>query len=188
MDLKLLYDIMQQERSGKPIEKSYWDTLWNQYIAEKNGDYQVEKLQVTIPRMISEHNFRQRRVANNCKELGVRIKLGDICYVDFGEAYINEIGYQHFALIVSLFHNKAFVIPMSGNHNAYLQAYSKTNPNGKKHLMRFGKMKGMNKESVLFINDAKWINTARIIDVKAHLSIKCSLFQEIKARVIFTLG
>ena len=101
----------------------------------------------------------------------------------YGEAYINEIGYQHFGLIVTMFHNKAFVVPMSGNKGAYHQAYSKENPNGKKHLMRLGKIKGMNKESVLFINDAKWINTARIIDIKAHLDKNSELFKDIKERV-----
>ena len=119
----------------------------------------------------------------SCGELGVDIRVGDICYIDFGEAYIAEIGYQHFGLIITIFHNKAFVVPMSGNHTAYLQAYSKENPKGKRHLMRLGKIKGMNKESVLFINDAKWINTARIIDVKAHLRRDSELFREIKDRV-----
>ena len=46
----------------------------------------------------------------------------------------------------------------------------------------------MNKNSVLFMNDAKWINTARIIDVKAHLDRQGELFQEIKARVIHCLN
>lgn len=49
--------------------------------------------------------------------------------------------------------------------------------------MRLGKIKGMNKESVLFINDAKWINTARIIDIKAHLDKNSELFKDIKERV-----
>ena len=74
--------------------------------------------------------------------------------------------------IMTLFHNKAFVVPMSGNHSAYVQAYGKDNPKGKRHLMRLGKIRGMNKESVLFINDAKWINTARIIAVSyTHLDV-----------------
>ena len=49
--------------------------------------------------------------------------------------------------------------------------------------MRLGKIRGMNKYSVLFINDAKWINTARIIDVKSHLDKNTNLFREIKERV-----
>ena len=82
-----------------------------------------------------------------------------------------------------MYHGKAFVIPMSGNYNAYLQAYSRQNPNGKQHLMQLGKIAGMRKPSVLFINDAKWINTARIIDVKAHLDKDSELFKDIKERV-----
>lgn len=97
-------------------------------------------------------------------------------------SYTNEIGFQHFGLIINIFHNKAFVVPMSGNRSAYQQAYSKEHPKGKRHLMRLGKVKGMNKESVLFINDAKWINTARIIDVKAHLDRSSELFMDIKER------
>lgn len=53
-----------------------------------------------------------------------------------------------------------------------------------KHLMALGEVKGLSKSSVLFLNDAKWINTARIIDVKAHLNPKEALFQEIRRRII----
>ena len=49
--------------------------------------------------------------------------------------------------------------------------------------MRFEKLKGMNKNSVLFINDAKWINTARIIDVKSHLKVDSKKFSDIMNRV-----
>ena len=50
--------------------------------------------------------------------------------------------------------------------------------------MRLGKIEGMNKESVLFLNDAKWINTARIIDVKAHIERNEELFINIKKRMM----
>lgn len=184
MDVKKLQELVDQdEKRGTISEKIYWQELWEHYIEEKNSDYTALDVRDALPRFISEYNLRQRRNANNCAELGVDIRVGDICYIDFGEAYINEIGFQHFGLLVTLFHNKAFVVPMSGNHTAYVQAYSKENTKGKRHLMRLGKIKGMNKESVLFINDAKWINTARIIDVKAHLDRNSDLFKEIKERV-----
>lgn len=66
---------------------------------------------------------------------------------------------------------------------AYAQAYSKDNLNGKKHLMRLEKVGRMKKRSVLFINDSKWINTARVIDVKGHLKRDSQVFQEIMTRV-----
>lgn len=184
MELKKLYELMEKEqKEGVITDKTYWSTIWNDYVEEKSADYSLLPVKEAIPRLISDHNLRERRSANNCIELGVKIKVGDICYIDFGEAYVNEIGYQHFGLILTMFHNKAFVVPMSGNHTAFLQAYSKENPKGKRHLMRLGKIKGMNKESVLFINDAKFINTARIIDVKAHLDRNSELFLEVKQRV-----
>ncbi len=184
MEIKKLYELLEHEKEEQRItEATYWDYLWELYVEEKSADYQMLAVKEAIPRLISDDNLRKRRHINNCMELGLNIKIGDICYIDYGEAYINEIGYQHFGLIVSIFHSKAFVVPMSGNHAAFLQAYSKDNPKGKRHLMRLGKIKGMNKESVLFINDAKWINTARIIDIKAHLNKNSSLFHEIKERV-----
>ena len=184
MEVKRLYEMVDEDqKEGALGEKAYWKDLWKCYIEEKSMDYAALSVKEAIPRLVSEQNLRERRHAGSCGELGVDIRVGDICYIDFGEAYISEIGYQHFGLIITIFHNKAFVVPMSRNHAAYLQAYSKENPKGKRHLMRLGKIKGMNKESVLFINDAKWINTARIIDVKAHLRRDSELFCEIKDRV-----
>lgn len=184
MEVKRLYELLEHEKKEKRIAESvYWNTLWDLYVEEKSADYKTLAVKEAIPRLISDDNLRKRRHVSNCMELGLNIRVGDICYIDFGEAYIHEIGYQHFGLIVSMFHSKAFVVPMSGNHTAFLQAYSKDNPKGKRHLMRLGKIKGMNKESVLFINDAKWINTARIIDVKSHLDKNSELFLEIKERV-----
>ena len=81
-------------------------------------DYASLSVKEAIPRLVSEQNLRERRHAGSCGELGVDIRVGDICYIDFDEAYISEIGYQHFGLIITIFHNKAFVVPMSGNHTA----------------------------------------------------------------------
>lgn len=189
MDIKELQALVEREgKSGRITEKLYWQDVWNHVVEEKAEDYAVMEVQDALPKLISELNYYQRRDKVSSGELGVDIRRGDICYIDYGEAYVCEIGYQHFGLILSLFHNKAFVVPMSGNYEAYQKAYSKDNPKGKKHLMRFGKITGMYKESVLYINDAKFINTARIIDVKAHLDTDSSLFHEIRERVLQCLG
>ncbi|MCR0262484.1 hypothetical protein MKC73_01040 [[Clostridium] innocuum] len=132
---------------------------------------------------ISMLNHRDRHNDHSCTEKGVDIRVGDICYIDFGNAFIEEIGFQHFGLILSLYKNKAYVVPMSGNERAYAQAYSKDTPNGKRHLMRLEKVGRMKKRSVLFMNDSKWINTARVIDVKGHLKRESQVFQEIMTRV-----
>lgn len=134
--------------------------------------------------LISKVNYCQRKTSVSNLEQGVRIRKGDICFIDYGLSYVCEVAYQHFGLILSLVHGKAFVVPLGGNQKTLKRAKGKNNPQGKRHLMALGEVKGLSKSSVLFLNDAKWINTARIIDVKAHLNPKEALFQEIRRRII----
>lgn len=134
--------------------------------------------------LISKVNYCQRKTSVSNLEQGVRIRKGDICFIDYGLSYVCEVAYQHFGLILSLVHGKAFVVPLGGNQKTLKRAKGKNNPQGKRHLMALGEIKGLSKSSVLFLNDAKWINTARIIDVKAHLNPKEALFQEIRRRII----
>lgn len=132
--------------------------------------------------LLSTQNYLKRGALKYNEHLP--LSVGDICYIDFGQAYLNEAGYQHFGLIISMMNGKAFVVPMTSNPYTYDQAYDKqTNPSGKVHLMRIGQLKGLNKPSVLFINDAKFINTTRIIEVKGHLDITEHLFDRIRRRV-----
>lgn len=169
---------------GKVKDNCVWKKCWKEF-----SDIQLEQLndmeiQLAIDYLVSNINYLERYKMFGCEDLNVDIRVGDVCYIDFGCAYIQEIGYQHFGLILSIYKNKAFVVPMSSNQTEYEKAYDdKDNPNGSKHLMRFEKLKGMNKNSVLFINDAKWINTARIIDVKSHLKVDSKKFSDIMKRV-----
>lgn len=134
--------------------------------------------------MLSHSNFLDRANLISCEQLSVRVCPGDICFIDFGCAYRNEAGYQHFGIILSIVHSKAFVVPMTSNPSTFAQAYDETLlPNGKRHLMRIGKQNGMNKESVLFLNDCKFINTSRIIEVKGHLDTEGVLFSCIREKV-----
>lgn len=152
-----------------------------QYVNETYGFYKVMTGKDALARMISEENYRERYQAKGCEELGVWVKPGDICYIDFGLGYLNEAGFQHFGLVMKIINNKAVVIPMTSNEKTYHEAIK---ANGKSHLMAIGKIKGMNKNSVLFLNDFKSINTARIIDVKAHIPVDSKLFIQIKNRAI----
>lgn len=121
--------------------------------------------------IISEANWLTRRTLGSSQELGIHVRAGDICYVDFGaSAYLFECGFQHFGLIVKLVQYKALIIPMTSNPVQYAQAYDPTaNPHGRRHLCSIGQPEGMLKPSVLFLNDLRFINTARIIEVRSHL-------------------
>ena len=156
------------------------EEVLNEYINETYGIYQEMPCKDALVSMLSEQNYRQRHKASGCEELGVWVRVGDICYIDFGLSYLNEAGFQHFGLVLKIVNNKAFVIPMTSNEKTYKDSISNYRKN---HLMPIGKVRGMNKNSVLFLNDAKFINTARIIDVKAYIPPTCPLFKEINRRL-----
>jgi len=112
------------------------------------------------------------------------VNRGDVCFIDFGQAYRHEAGYQHFGLVLSKLNGKIFVIPMTSNPDAYRQAFDGIqNPQGKVHLMRFGQICGLNRPSVLFLNDCKFISPSRIIEIKGHLDETDEQFKRIQHRV-----
>ncbi len=180
---------MSKENILKVIDPIYDENLrtieWDSYLALKQRSYcDLDGKQIEA-HLISEANWMLRKKATSCEQFSINIKVGNICFIDYGTAYLNEAGYQHFGLILSIVNSKAFVVPLSSNPYTLSQAYDEvSNPNGKKHLMKLGKVKGLYKESVLFINDSKFINTARIIDVKAYLNPKGEMFKKIKKRVL----
>ena len=135
-----------------------------------------------LRQLLSTQNYILRSQYSTHPEL--RITAGDICFIDFGHAYQHEAGYQHFGIVLPVVNGKVFVIPMTSNDDAFTHAYDeKTNPSGKKHLFRFKQCCGLNRDSVLFLNDCKFINSSRIIEVKGHLEQESKLFTEIKLRV-----
>ena len=166
--------------SEDPSLKEQWGT----YLLMKEKEFSGLSERQMHCHLVSEANWLNRKDARNCTQLGVRIKVGDICYIDFGQAYLNEAGFQHFGVILSFCNGKAFVVPMTSNPMTYRLAYDPVEcPQGRAHLMRIGLIEGMRKESVLFLNDCKYINTARIIDVKATIDHDSDLFREIVDRV-----
>ena len=149
----------------------------------KEYDSMPEKLLESV--LTSEMNSMFRRSHTTCNDFGVEYRVGDVLYIDFGNAYINEAGFQHFGLVMSIKNGKPFVIPMTSNPATYSQAYDRRyNPYGKKHLMRIGLVPGLNRGSVLFLNDAKFINSARIIDRKGYILPDSNLFLNIKTRLL----
>ena len=161
------------------------DHLIKDHIRELRDEYYSMPVSVARSTLISEYNYKTRSKLKSCRHFGLNISPGDICFIDFGRAYISEIGYQHFGVVLKVFNGKALVIPMTSNHEAWLKAYDeKDNPEGLKHLYRLGYVEGLYKESVLFLNDGKYINTARIIDVKGNLPVNGAKFRNIQERFI----
>lgn len=133
---------------------------------------------------VSGINRLQRQHLRSCMQINIQVNVGDVCYIDFGQVYINEAGYQHFGLVLSIVNHKAFVLPMTSNSMTYQYANDASRiEHGKNHLIQLGWIEGLNKQSVAFINDCKFINTARIISVKGHINPESEMFREIVERV-----
>lgn len=179
MEEIILQNLVHNRSNTKLIDEAaqyYLSRLMKQYDAMQFGELKRN--------LISEFNYEKRKEMKSSELVGFKVRIGDICYLDFGKAYINEAGFQHFGVIISINNSKAFVVPMTSNASMYDQSYcSKTYTCGKKHLMRLGDIEGLNKKSVLFLNDAKYINTARIIEIKGYIDPKSELFYEIKQRL-----
>lgn len=157
------------------------DMLIEQVREEENEFIESMPQQEVYDYMVSKLNYLRRKNAGTCKEFNVLIRQGDICYIDYGQAYICESGYLHFGLILSIYNSKVFVVPLSGNMKKASQVFGKEKKN---HVYRIGKIPGMSKVSSVYLNDAKWLNSARIIDVKAHIAQDSELFKEIKRRTL----
>ena len=175
-EIEAFYDICASK--DQHLINKEWNRLWKWFIKEKENEYSKISHREGIQRLISEKNYNARRDVQSSKSLGIQINPGDICYIDFGQAYLYEAGYQHFGLVLSIVHYKALVIPMTSNAATYKRAFDKQGD----YLYPLGNVEGLYRESVLFLNDAKFINTARIIDVKAHLDIDSQRFIEIKEK------
>ncbi len=132
-----------------------------------------KKTSEAVSEVLSELNYQKRHRMAGASETGVWVKTGDICYIDFGNAYLNEVGNMHFGLILTIRHRKAFVLPLCSKGSVY-----------KPHLVALGKLEGLAKESYVLLNDAKFINTARIIDVKGHLPPHSLQFKKIQDKLM----
>ncbi len=163
--------IRKDEQSTQEIETNYL-MVYQLFLAELN------RIELTMECM-SGYNRMLRHHYWSSISLELSIRPGDICYFDFGHAYINEAGFQHFGLVISCFNHKAFVVPMTSKHHTLTQAMN-VSDEGKAHLYYIGKIDGLHKPSVLFVNDARFINTARVISVNAHLPTDSLEFKKIK--------
>lgn len=166
------------------MKENQENRIWDNYVRSRTELYKKLIPGNVSGSMISEANWVIRSRYSSGEQLGINVTKGDICYLDYGQTYLNEAGFQHFGLVVAVFEKKALIVPMTSNRQTYEKAYDPVErPQGRRHLMRLGQIRGMNKPSVLFLNDARFINTARIIDIKSHISPRSRTFHDVQQRL-----
>lgn len=151
--------------------KEYRNFLMNGFAKEVNKE------------ICSGYNRMKRGKFWCCEGIDLSIEIGDIVYMEFGQAFLNEAGFQHFGLIISLWNKKAFVVPMTSNMQSSKHAVN-VNKHGRSHLYYIGYVNGLSNHSTLFLNDAKMINTSRIISVNGNISPNSEMFKEIQEHLV----
>lgn len=95
------------------------------------------------------------------------VSIGQICVIDFGKTYKNELSYIHPALCVGKNDNKYLVIPMTSGKNWITECFHpKINPDAKKTSRQALQTEGFPKNCVLLLNDAKYISGGRILELR----------------------
>lgn len=154
------------------------------YMASRKKVYDVLMPVQCRHAIVSEANYIVRGHCACGDEIGIRVHAGDICYIDFGQDYLNECGFQHFGLVLRIIAHKALVVPMTSNPHTCALAYDAAdNPQGRTNLFFLGRPSRLRKPSVLFLNDVRFINTARVIDVTGHISTESALFHRVSDRL-----
>jgi hypothetical protein len=152
---------------------------WKSYVKKREEIYERLLPGYVDHNMKSEAMWLLRGRYASGEDIGIRVSPGDICWLDYGQTFNNEMGYQHFGLVLSLCNRKAVVVPVTSNEEMYRKAKEKRYP----HLMRIGMPAGLRKKSTLFLNDLRYINTARILEKRAHIDTDSELFREICDRI-----
>ncbi|MBR4456868.1 MAG: type II toxin-antitoxin system PemK/MazF family toxin [Solobacterium sp.] len=154
---------------------------WNSYVQARKSMYGTLMPDYIVPNMRSEAMWVLRGRCCSGEEVGVEVKRGDVCWMDYGQTFLYEMGYQHFGLVLSLCNKKALIVPLTSNRHAYEKAGDPSHPCP--HLMRIGQLEGLHRPSTLFLNDLRFVNTARILEIRAHLDPDSELFQLILSRI-----
>ncbi len=171
---------------SNPYDSHDFDDVLKKLLVNYKTLINQRPLDEALCLMVSTQNYIERSQWKRNPYLNIQV--GDFCFIDYGSAYQLEAGYQHFGLVLSECNGKLFVIPMSSNPFIFKQAYDEfDHPKGKVHLHRLKKCCGLTRDSTLYLNDAKFISSARVIEVVGHLDSKDYRFKKIQDRLFKTV-
>lgn len=159
--------------SGTDVFVEEYMKLYNDYLATLSVYDRMKEIK-------SGYNRMNRTDLWSSEEMNLTVYPGDVCYLDFGQAYKNESGFQHFGLVMKVTNLKILVVPMTSKYSARKFARN-LSKEGKPHLYYIGHIEGLTKCSTLFLNDFKYLNSSRIISVNGRLSTRSSEFKEIQS-------
>ena len=85
----------------------------------------------------------------------------EIVFVELGANIGNELSYEHFCVVLESYKDKIFVVPCSSSK--ITKVYDKQSNLLKEYIIGKKDMDGFTKDTVLILNEAKWINKSRVL-------------------------
>lgn len=93
-----------------------------------------------------------------------KILVGQVCVIDYGKTYKNELSYVHYGLCIGKKEEKYFIVPMTTGSKWRKNCYHPIlNPLKGKNNRQALETEGFSRDCVLMIHDAKFISGGRII-------------------------
>lgn len=116
--------------------------------------------------IISDANWIQKSSTGEfCDNANKRIliEVGKMYYIDYGKTFCGELSYFHYGLCIGKRDGKILIVPMRSGSDVFEKAYHPVNnPMGNRKYRQALIQEGFVKNSVLLINDTKYISAGRI--------------------------
>ena len=118
-------------------------------------------------------NYFKYSADTTCYDRVGTVAKGDVIYVEFGASFNRESGNGHLAVVLKIYAGKLLVVPLTSNLAIIDKDYC--------FLLMKG-VGGLNKTSVAFLNDAKFISPSRVLNIVGNLGEEKA--DEIKRKVV----
>ena len=172
MNFKNLRQYVTDENKNKAIiAQPFYPLIKKEYMNVCSRLFESFNTAEGIGSLISEINFKSNAKKSSVFSENVKMDLsaGDVCLIDFGKQYTYECSYVHLGLVIGFSQKKLFVVPMTSNKKTLGKAEEQTSDH-LAVLLESDLAEGhIDKNSVLFLNDARFINSARIIEKVGHI-------------------
>lgn len=135
--------------------------------------------------ILSDANWIQSNLKTNFSdERGhkIPIKTGAVYYIDFGNAFHDELAYFHHGLCAGKKEGKILIVPMTSGNRYFPNCFHPVNnPTANKKYRQALAVEGFEKDCVLKLNDAKFISPGRI--EKETVSIDKDILKQIQEQL-----
>lgn len=154
----------------------------NRMMRQLNA-YDSSSILIAESNWMKRNHFKKYTPNENAPK---KVLFGQVCTIDYGKTYKGEIGYIHPGLCVGKKDEKYLIIPMTTGKTWRDTCYHPIhNPNMTKENRQCCITEGFDKDSVLLMNDAKFISGGRILEL--HEIIQPEILKEIQDQLFYIM-